>query len=1120
VNDWIQRLLYGVAAIRAKKEMQELQDKLKEQTKAQQERADKTNTTLQELQANMNVLAHYKAAAKNVSLKHIITTLVPTCKKKIKDHFKFFHKSVPKNIPLSKVPEEDEVELGSSVKHEPRKSVERENVKLSAGGLGEVKSRKVPDAVAKSHAVNKVDEVYKEEEVYKAEKAKGDSVKTQEDRRRGIVEEVEEVKKVEKAKRVKPKEIVVSQVRDEVRVAESSKDKKVSDSNRDVIDKRIHKKPSEQNVVEVSEKGSAQRSDLTRDTKANKEQTIPSYIPTSKEHTKTKPIQHTKVPSNTDLEPLVEKKEMDRISISEVSQTRDTVPSRTQHKKEALKSKDTTTANKVKKVSKEFSEHVIKDTNALRLPSEVRNEQPSIPGVSVNLKSEEVVNENTKLPETNAISSADLLREQIGSPMSAVSNILAKKKNMGIKELIDSTKKFKKALYKIIKRKLKELEKEIINSSIIAQAKRTANVLSGNKSFREGESEEAKLKCTSLGINFMIRILKRKISDYIKTVTQYKSLREVQLMLDKLEGEENDLRGARIIKEIITDKVRILFDAFNSLTFIKAIQEEKMQLLSSQTFPEAIKEESMESSSVQYQCKGAASRGPDNPIEQTQLETEDKNYTSINNFGELVDLRTEEAFKHKDERIDSNDDVMKPISGLQISTLPGINTFTSNQEERIIPYEVHIERSFSSRKSPEIERVQGYTSKRLDDALLDYYNAEPINIVGKDDVMKENRGRRSNVHMKKSSKSSAFDRFLLNPRSSIQNDISIKEEQKEDDSPKGIKHPLVRNMSEISPIKPLFNKEERKTPEGPEELKEAYTSALNTPINQIMGKGGAPDSDNNSDIGMAEPIELEAFLLPLKERRAMDKPLVGRFDHKQFIGNFTKCFMKYHTLMVEEERKRKESMQPQRKHHNLPSESQRSVKNVKGSYPVQEKSKVSFASTSREYIIPHVKDYDISQEFRARLKKQPFFSKFAKKTVEVQDRSKMNNISLKPPTTCYHHHRKSSDSISINPLDRSSGASSRNAVEDRLPANYIEMNKKFIKELSNLNGEINSKYNCMTQMPRLKVKNPELVLQMVKYKAQLQDISRSSLSPSQSSLSKRNDDKISSRGFQETRRYN
>jgi len=1084
VNDWVQRLLYGAAAIKAKKEMEQLQNELKEQTKAQQERASKTSTTLEELQADLNALEYYKTAAKNVSLKHFIGTLAPALKRKLKDHFKFFHESVPKDVPHHEVLEEDKTALTHPIKDEPKEISEKEDLRLDEDLVGkkgdsrEVQYRRVPDVI---------------------NEAREKSIKRDTDKLEGDRKYESEYKRT-----------LAFRVKDE------EEDK----------DEETHEKQLEQNVVDVSDKSSAQISDITKDTKAAKEQHIPSHTLTRKHKeqshediTKLRLVQDTKLPINKDEGPLVESKEMSRISLGGVMKSKDNKSRRMSlskeiHNKEekVFKPKQTTLLSGVKerKVSNEFPEHISEELMKPIIRNPLGTKEGQVQP-SIYLQTEEAAGRKIKLSGENETTGSDILREQIENPTSTVGKILEGKRNIESKELMNGTNKLTKVLKGIIGRLFKELEREIINNDIIAQTKKTANVLPGNESSTEVEKKEIKLKQSNFGLKIIARIAKKRLSGYVETITQYASLCEVRLMWDKLEPEEHDLRGARIIKKVIADKIRIFVDALNSLTFLKVLQEEVKQMLPNQPSSEAIKKESIESSDVQYQHKETIPKvQPTNPTEQSQLKTEKKDHTDMGSFNEFDNLR-KEALRSKDKLMHPNK--QRSISELQISILPAINTFTPNQEERIIPYEVHVERSFSSHRNSETQRLKrsafASSPRKLNNISLNYYSVDPISIVRKDAALR--KSKRTKPHTRITSKDSVLERFLANPRDSIQSDTSIKEELKEDDYPENVK-----NMNEISPIKPSSNKKEKKTPKGAGELKEAYISALNTPTNVLIGKGKVPDNEDNSDIGMADPIELEAFLLPLKERRAIDRPLVGRFDHKQFIESFTKCFVKYHTLMVEEEK----SVKAQKRHYKSPNESLWNIKGIEGNYPGQGRSRVSFASTSKEYIIPHVKDYDISQEFRMRLKKQPISSKFAKKNVEVKNKSKMSNVSLKP-TTAHNPRKRSSDSTSINPLERSLGGFSRNAVEGRIPANYIRMNKKFIKELSNLNSEINSKYNCMEQIPRLKVKNPELVLQVVRYKAQLQDINRVNLSHTQSPPSKRNDDGTSSRKLQETtRRYN
>ncbi len=57
---------------------------------------------------------------------------------------------------------------------------------------------------------------------------------------------------------------------------------------------------------------------------------------------------------------------------------------------------------------------------------------------------------------------------------------------------------------------------------------------------------------------------------------------------------------------------------------------------------------------------------------------------------------------------------------------------------------------------------------------------------------------------------------------------------------------------------------------------------------------------------------------------------------------------------------------------------------------------------------------------------------------------------------------------------------------------YLTLNKQFIREMSSINHEINSHYNCLARVPRFKVPKPDLVFQLTRYKIHMQSKSLAS----------------------------
>ena len=48
---------------------------------------------------------------------------------------------------------------------------------------------------------------------------------------------------------------------------------------------------------------------------------------------------------------------------------------------------------------------------------------------------------------------------------------------------------------------------------------------------------------------------------------------------------------------------------------------------------------------------------------------------------------------------------------------------------------------------------------------------------------------------------------------------------------------------------------------------------------------------------------------------------------------------------------------------------------------------------------------------------------------------------------------------------------------------FMKVNKRYVKEMSNINRDINPKYNCLTDVPRTKVPKPKLVMKLAKHKS-------------------------------------
>ena len=76
-----------------------LQEEFKLQGENQKQRLAERNNVIIELQANMNKLGKYKDNLRNVSLRHLITIMVLSCRRLMETNFKTFKEVTDKIIP-------------------------------------------------------------------------------------------------------------------------------------------------------------------------------------------------------------------------------------------------------------------------------------------------------------------------------------------------------------------------------------------------------------------------------------------------------------------------------------------------------------------------------------------------------------------------------------------------------------------------------------------------------------------------------------------------------------------------------------------------------------------------------------------------------------------------------------------------------------------------------------------------------------------------------------------------------------------------------------------------------------------------------------------------------------
>eukprot|EP01022_Parablepharisma_sp_SALTPOND_P022934 TRINITY_DN470_c1_g1_i1.p1 TRINITY_DN470_c1_g1~~TRINITY_DN470_c1_g1_i1.p1 ORF type:complete len:3177 (-),score=433.80 TRINITY_DN470_c1_g1_i1:1470-10295(-) len=340
------------------------------------------------------------------------------------------------------------------------------------------------------------------------------------------------------------------------------------------------------------------------------------------------------------------------------------------------------------------------------------------------------------------------------------------------------------------------------------------------------------------------------------------------------------------------------------------------------------------------------------------------------------------------------------------------------------------------------------------------------------------------------------------------------------------------------------------TPVAPERFKKMCAEMLSTPDTYPLDKsrisGGV---DENSAVGMADPVELEApswsaynreqYIEPADEEKPQSINHAGRYDHKRFMQAFSECFVKYHDKMAQEEQEKQgesplpKIMEPSHspsKFNESPIPSSRTTnrKNYHAEYRrASAKETLIKASSEKELrelltrmnedrpkcvLTGHVAGPDVSKNFKTRLqrikKENQKQSKFIRSNIQMvkeiskrfsKDQGSTTSPRLRPSATTSRLGR----TMGITVLQTSGGSltlvKKQSVSKDRLPAaDFIDINKKFIKEMSHINHEINSQYTCLAHVPRFKVPKPELVFQLTKYKAHIQ--SRSVMTKLSSSI--------------------
>ena len=226
--------------------------------------------------------------------------------------------------------------------------------------------------------------------------------------------------------------------------------------------------------------------------------------------------------------------------------------------------------------------------------------------------------------------------------------------------------------------------------------------------------------------------------------------------------------------------------------------------------------------------------------------------------------------------------------------------------------------------------------------------------------------------------------------------------------------------------------------------KQQFVNMLNEPDILFSGRNRIANDEEDNNMEMADPIEIDSLpFLKIKSNiedyKAKGKPgkrNEGRFDREKFVETFSGSFIKYHDEMLKNEYGNRDI--------NLNEISYRSdYKNKsEGVHSIEKlKRRNLMTKTARE-----------------------FFN-----TSKKSQRRNNRNQSFRGKSNISSYGNIGSDNEKPN-----------EAID------FIEMNKHFVKEMSNINSEINSEYNCLMEVPRLKIPKPELVIRLTKYKMQIQ----------------------------------
>jgi len=255
------------------------------------------------------------------------------------------------------------------------------------------------------------------------------------------------------------------------------------------------------------------------------------------------------------------------------------------------------------------------------------------------------------------------------------------------------------------------------------------------------------------------------------------------------------------------------------------------------------------------------------------------------------------------------------------------------------------------------------------------------------------------------------------------------------------------------------------------------------------------EGENTSAIGMAEPFELNSNNISQtnlndEEEKSIEKyeekceeieiPK-GRYDHKKFMEAFSSTFNKYYKELCEKENEENLLSEPIYNHSQssklIKVESEKELQDLLANMNTKETEETQkFLNNDSKpcYSESKLTPQDISKIFMQRKQR---ISEFREKENIVRQPNFSRNDSEKYGL----NYSKTDRSQNISKNIRISASKFGNFPNE----DYMNINKKFVQEMSSINHELNSYYKCSARVPRFKVPKPDLVFQLTRYKASI-----------------------------------